>query len=135
LTKIRFLIDENVPTSVGNFLADRGHSVIFAKDVFGESAPDPLLAFTAELEGIVVVTHDRDFRRFSKLIPSSARGRFARGAGRISLNVTEDHALGRVREELDVIEFHFERAVKARRRLMLVINETGIQSTTHTRRA
>jgi hypothetical protein len=106
---------------------------MFAKDVFGESTPDPMLAFTAEFEGVVVVTHDRDFRRFSKLVPDSAKGKFKRGAGRISLSVTEDRALARVREELDVIEFHFERATRARRRLMLVINETGTHSTTHTR--
>lgn len=131
---IRFLIDENIPESVGHFLAERGHYVFFAREALGVSSPDPLIAFSAETEGLVVVTHDRDFRRFSRLLPVGFRQQFQRGAGRVSVEVIETRALTRVQEEIDAIEFHYAQAVKTRRRLMLRINETGIQITTHTRR-
>jgi predicted nuclease of predicted toxin-antitoxin system len=108
---IRFLIDENVDDLVGRYLSERGHEVLYARTSLGSMSPDQLIAFTAETRGLVVVTHDKDFRRFSQLLPVGFQRRFARVAGRISLNVKEPRAVQRIREEIEAIEFHYAQAV------------------------
>lgn len=89
---IRFLIDENVQASAGRLLAARGYEVRYSRDLLFASAPDMLLMTTALFEGFVVVTHDRDFRRLSKLIPHGYKTRAQRQWGRISLQVPETQA-------------------------------------------
>ncbi|MEA2584902.1 MAG: hypothetical protein QOF33_2987 [Thermomicrobiales bacterium] len=130
---IRFLIDENVDDLVGRYLADRGHEVHYARSSLGSMSPDQLIAFTAETRGLVVVTHDKDFRRFSQLPPVGFQRKFARGAGRISLSVKEPRAVQRVREEIEAIEFHYAQALRRGQRLLVVIGDTGIQVTSNPR--
>ncbi len=79
---IRFLIDENVQVSAGEFLASRGFEVVSSRELLFEAAPDVLLMTAALFEGLVVITHDKDFRRLSKLIPRGYKGRFERQSGR-----------------------------------------------------
>lgn len=38
------LIDENVPNSVAEFLAERGHDVRLVRDLFPAGIPDPVIA-------------------------------------------------------------------------------------------
>jgi len=103
---IRFLIDENVPAAVSTFLRGRGHAVFPVGEYLAKGSPDALLTLAAEHEGLVVITFDRDFKRLAKQLPHGSRGRFERGAGRISLVLEEPQALRRIEELIETIEFH-----------------------------
>ncbi len=59
---MRLLIDENVPERVAEVLAARGHAVMHSRSVFATHAPDELLALGAAIEGLVIVTHDKDLK-------------------------------------------------------------------------
>ena len=53
---MRFLTDENVPTSVSKFLAARGHEVTLVRDVLPQGTSDDLVAAYANTHELIVVT-------------------------------------------------------------------------------
>jgi predicted nuclease of predicted toxin-antitoxin system len=63
------LIDENVPNSVAEIFASRGHEVRFVRDLFPAGTPDPVIATIGERLSAIVVTWDRDFEQLVKRIP------------------------------------------------------------------
>lgn len=128
---IRFLLDHNVDDAVADYLRSRGHQVLLTRDVFSPEAPDQLLMVTADIDGLVVVSHDKDFSNLASLFPPGYRGRFERGAGRLLLNVRETQAVHRVKAEIELIEFHYQAVLKQRKRFLVTINNTGIQVTTN----
>ncbi|HEX7102693.1 MAG TPA: DUF5615 family PIN-like protein, partial [Nitrolancea sp.] len=71
--RIRFLVDENVPAGVSTFLRDRGHDVFPVGEYLAKGSPDQLLTVAAELEGMVVITFDRDFKRLITQMPHGSR--------------------------------------------------------------
>lgn len=107
---MRLLIDQNVPDSVARFLAERGHDVLLVRETLGRSSPDQLIALTAAFEGIIVVTFDKDFRRFQRLLPEVQRTAFASGAGFIHLAMKESRGVHRLRDEIETIELYAARA-------------------------
>lgn len=52
----RFLVDENVPASVAEFLVERGHKAAFVRDELTAGAPDPVVAMVAEEMAAIIVT-------------------------------------------------------------------------------
>lgn len=110
--KIRFLCDENVRNDVASFLVDRGHEVIFSREALSVSAPDQLLTILGAYHGLVILTHDNDFKQYRKMLPETERNSFSRGAGRLLLKVDNPQSLKRVKEEIKSIEFHFEQALE-----------------------
>jgi hypothetical protein len=122
-------MDENVQVSAGEFLASRGYEVRYSRDLLFESAPDMLLITAALFEGFVVVTHDRDFRRLSKLIPHGYRTRAQHQWGRISLRVPETRATHYLAQFLPEIEFHYRLAVERHDRFLMTITRSGCQVT------
>ena len=89
---MRFLIDENVADGVGEWLHARGYEVFFARNLVARGSPDELLAFLVELNGLIIVTHDKDFRQLRRTLPQGHLKRVTNGAGRISLLVPEARA-------------------------------------------
>jgi predicted nuclease of predicted toxin-antitoxin system len=124
---MRLLIDENVPDSVSEFLASRGHEVELVRERFGQMTPDQYIAWVGDSLSVIVVTIDKDFRQMVSRIPHATQRRFRR-LGRISLRVRESQALGRVREFIEEIEAEHAR-VEARRdrRLIIEITQTGFR--------
>lgn len=120
-----FLIDEDVPVSVGAFLADRGHVVHYVVDVLVAGSEDPLLARWADLHAAIVVTcNHRHFKQLIARAPTGYRSHFRR-AGRVSLTCRQHRALARVTELIESIEFEFEQAKRRHdSRLILEIGET-----------
>lgn len=53
----------NVPPSLGERLADRGHDVQHAGDLDLETAPDQMIVERARQLGAVILTHDLDYGR------------------------------------------------------------------------
>lgn len=71
---IAFLADENMPAQVVEFLRARGHVVYPVGESFAKASPDPLLVAAAEVNGLVVLTFDRDFRSLIRQLPPGIRG-------------------------------------------------------------
>ena len=126
MARLPFLLDENVADSVARVLAELGHDVTLVRDSLGRKSPDQLLAVVADQFGLIVVTHDKDLRRFSRLLPEGSRRYFREGAGVIHLACDEVIAANRMREEIDVVEFHHERARRSGGRLHMRITKTGV---------
>lgn len=124
---MRLLIDQNIPDSVGTFFEERGHDVSLVREVLGRASPDQLIAVTAELQGVIVVTLDKDFTRFKQLLPEGSRNRFASGTGTIRLAVRESRLVARPRDEIDTIEGYAERALREGKRIHVRLTETTIQ--------
>ena len=124
---MRLLVDQNVPDSVAQFLVERGHEVLLVREALGRSSPDQLIAQAAALQGIIVVTFDKDFRRFQRLLPEGQRTAFAAGAGVIHLAIKESRGVARLRDEIETIELYAARAEREGKHLRIRLTETTIQ--------
>ena len=116
---------------VARWLIARGYEVFHVRMLLAPDSPDPLIAFIANREGLMVVTHDSDFRNITDLLPTGERSRFRTGAGRIVLRVNEAYAVERLEAEWDSVLFHHAQAEKRNIRCLLTITNTGIVSTTN----
>jgi predicted nuclease of predicted toxin-antitoxin system len=121
------LIDENVPKSVADFFADRGHEVLYVRDVLAAGAPDPVVAKIGDRLSAIVVTWDKDFDRLVKRVPEGQRSAFRR-LGRISFRCREPHGRSQLERHIDIIEFHYTRALLLRDfRMIVQIQENAIK--------
>ncbi|MGH2464325.1 MAG: DUF5615 family PIN-like protein [Candidatus Limnocylindrales bacterium] len=92
---MRFLIDEDVNVAVGTLLADGGHEVSYATDVFGMQTLDDVNVSWARGQQAILVTGDRT-------LATKLRG--SRKCGCLHLNDLKTAELDRTRELLPVIE-------------------------------
>jgi hypothetical protein len=115
---IPFLIDENVPHSVARFLENRGHRVRLVRELFPRRSPDAIISVIGDDLGVVVVTWDRDFNRLNKKL---------RKLGRLSFECDEKDGRALVEQYIDYIEFHYQRATAAGRKMMVTIQPSGIK--------
>jgi predicted nuclease of predicted toxin-antitoxin system len=99
------LIDENVPNSVAQFFAERGHHVSYVRDVLPASTPDPVVARIGDRLSAIVVTWDRDFETIIKRVPQGNRNAFRR-LGRISFRCAEPKGRALLTRWIDMIEHH-----------------------------
>ena len=75
----RVLLDEGVPDSIGRVFEQRGHTVIYHRDVLTQGAPDEVVCGAALSNDAILIAVDGDMKRLAKRYgsaPSSAR--FAR---------------------------------------------------------
>lgn len=125
MARMRFLIDENVPDSVADFLRQRGHEVELVRDVLLRGSPDQLVVFTASLQESIVVTLDRDFKSLIQRMPEGSRGTVRYRTGRISLRCNPVVARQRIETLIERIEFEYELAQREDDpRLIVEISET-----------
>jgi hypothetical protein len=106
---VRFLLDEDVPRPVGEFLAERGHAVFYVDEALVKGSADILLAQWVDVNEGIVVTHN--YKHFDKLlsrVPKGGRARFKK-ASRLTLRCAQTHALRRVTELIDDIEHEYAR--------------------------
>lgn len=127
----RFLLDQNVQEAVRQFLDAQGYQALRTRDLSGTGASDGLIAFIASSQGLVLLTHDSDFRRLDRLLPGAQRRLFERGAGQILLQVRETRSVTRFQAEWQSILFHYTDAQTKGIRFQLVLNETGIRVVTN----
>jgi hypothetical protein len=111
-------------------LEKRGHEVIRSRDVVAAGTPDQVLVILGSYESLVIVTHDRDFRRFRSMLPPGERSRFSKGSGRLQLEVDYAKAPLRVEEEIENIEPHFAQALKRNVPFIMAIMDASIRITT-----
>ena len=58
---MKFLLDVNMPTSLGQLLRDAGRTVRCVPDIMPETSPDSSICEMALLHEETIVTHDTDF--------------------------------------------------------------------------
>ena len=121
------LIDENVPNSVAELFASRGHDVRFVRDMFPAGTPDPVIATIGDRLSAIVVTWDRDFDALVRRIPEGNRARFRR-LGRISFRCNEVRGRELLQRWIRTIEFHYQQALEEPDfRMMVQIQESGVK--------
>jgi predicted nuclease of predicted toxin-antitoxin system len=128
---LRFLLDRNVQDAVREFLVGLGYEVVRVRDTTGAGAPDSVIAFIANSQGLVLITHDKHFRRFSRLLTGEQRRLFEAGAGQIILRVRESRSVERLEAEWRHILHHYADAQANGRRFHFVLGETGFQIVTN----
>lgn len=111
--KLRCLLDNDVPDSVGAVLVSHGHTVIHVRDILPTDLSDPLVATVSELEGTILVTCDSDYKVVAPRIPKGHRARF-RKLSRIALECTQPQASKRMQAAMSFIEHEFEETQKLR---------------------
>lgn len=97
---IRFLLDNNAPDSIRRLLEDQTvHKVIAVRDHLMEDASDGQIASTAVEDDLIIITHDRDFRRY---LPQFGN----QSGGVVRVRTSEPAARHRIEAALDMLEFH-----------------------------
>lgn len=121
------LIDENVPDSVAQFLASRGHDVRYVRELFPRGIPDPIIATLGDQMAAMVVTWDKDFEQLVRRIPEGNKQRF-RNLGRISFQCREPRGLPLIQRWIGLIEY-YERECRARGegRMIITVQESGVK--------
>jgi hypothetical protein len=130
---MRLMLDQNVAQGVAAVFIANGHEVLYARDLLQQDSPDPLLAVAAALEGLIVVTHDRDFRRYRELFPQGFRTQARHATGRIVLMIDEAKAAARVADVIELIELQHAFAVRRGIRFMLTVTATNVSLTDNAR--
>lgn len=121
------LVDENVPKSVADFFASRGHDVHFVRELFPAGTPDQVIATIGDRLSAIVVTWDRDFDSLVRRIPEGNRSRFRR-LGRISFRCNEVKGRPLLERWIGHIEFHYESALQQEDfRIIVQIQESGFK--------
>lgn len=103
---MRFLLDHNVPVSVGDVLRNHGHVVEFVSDILPTDSADPVVAATAELGDAILISLDADFDKIAPRIPFGHKSRF-RKLSRISLKCNPVRASQRVALAMSFIELEW----------------------------
>jgi hypothetical protein len=75
----------------------------------------------------VIVTHDRDFRSIRNLLPEKERRRYARGAGRLQLDIPEIDARAYIEDRLPLIEFHYAECLRKGKPFQMIIQKSGVK--------
>jgi predicted nuclease of predicted toxin-antitoxin system len=121
------LIDENVPKSVADFFAARGHSVRYVRDVLPAGTPDPVIAKIGDRLSAIVVTWDRDFETIVRRVPEGNKTAFRR-LGRISFKCAEPKGKALLAKWIMMIEMHYLQAREADDfRMIVQIQDSGIK--------
>lgn len=124
---IRYFVDQCVPDSVGQALAERGHDVVLLREKMAPNSPDPLVAAVSEMFDAVLVSHDSDFKSLAPRMEIGRR-RFKR-LSRIALNCRESQSARRIVEALTLIEHEWNYSqAQSDKRMIIEIGATYIRT-------
>jgi predicted nuclease of predicted toxin-antitoxin system len=127
--RFRVLLDAGVPDSVGAVLEERGHIVIYHRNVLPEKTPDLVVAATALANDAVLVAIDNDMKQLAQRYGMTARGdKFAR-LSIIRLCCNETLAAQRLRHAMTFVEHEWAIAEeKAARRMWVEIRQHDLRT-------
>jgi hypothetical protein len=120
-------MDENVPRSVAELLARRGHDVYQVREhVPGGSADHVVASLVEDCRG-VIVTFDRHFENIVHRSNRESHLRYP-NVGRLKFECPEPDAAGRLPDLLPLIEYEYRaRRLETDRRLIAAISKTYIK--------
>jgi len=125
---VKFFIDQNVPDSVGQFLASNHYEVVSLRRRIPTNSPDTLVAAVAEANNAILVTFDPDFKALASRI-GIGRRRFARLSLIRFERCRESQAAKRMEAALSLIEHEWAIGSGLRdRRLFVVITSQTIRT-------
>ena len=125
--RLRFLLDEGAPRSVGRYLESRGHDVIYFDAALMPGSPDVLVAKTAEANDAILIALDGDMKTLAKRAGIGG-GRFKR-LSLLKLSCREPTAAQRVEQAISLIENEWTISdAKAARRLFVEIGDAFIKT-------
>lgn len=127
MPRIRFLLDENVSSNVIDVLEARGHEVTRVVDIAAAGTPDAMLALFISHESMVIITHDRHFRSITKMLPEKNRNQYAKGAGRLQLEVPESDAREYLEAHLPFVEFSYAECQREGEPFQAIIQKSGFK--------
>jgi predicted nuclease of predicted toxin-antitoxin system len=114
------LLDENVPTAVGEVFRAAGYTVLRVGDARClPGSPDPVIAESCEQTGDVLVTWNR--RDFKALSAGFKRMSW------IGFKVPENEGAEYATRHLRAIAFHYDECASQGRRLWIEIQRSGIK--------
>lgn len=120
---IRFLLDENIPQSIGVFLKSRGHDVTYITEVAAAGSPDKIVAATAEQMDAVLLTSDHDFARIAPQIPIGRRAEFKK-LHRIRVGGDAHQVF---KDRIDTVEFEHARCAEKKTTLRMEIKKGTVR--------
>lgn len=123
---MRFLLDENVQSSVGRALVARGHAVIFAYEILERGTEDHIVATAAVQEKCVLVSHDVDMRRIERKISEKFRVRYPTLC-RLMLCLPESLAAGRLVKFLPIVELEYSEAAMSDEAMLFEVCERRVR--------
>lgn len=108
---MRFLIDEDVPRSVAEFLTERGHEVLYARDLLLPGEKDAVVATLADREKATLVTWNvKDFKKITGRRTSGGSERL-RHMSMLCFKCDHSQGLRRLKQVIDAIEYEHARAM------------------------
>jgi predicted nuclease of predicted toxin-antitoxin system len=123
---ILFFTDQNVPESVAKALEAAGHTVTRLRDVMPTDSADAVVAAACEQAGLVLLTHDNDFKNMAARMRISNR-RF-RKLSFIRLGCRESRSATRIQAALSLIEHEWEIAQATNGRLQIHLGDEVIRT-------
>jgi hypothetical protein len=91
-------------------------------------SPDLVVATVGDMDGVILVSCDRDFDAIAPRILKGLRARFRR-LSRLSIRCAEFHAARRIKEAMELIELEFRTAQsRSDKRMFIEIQTTGIKT-------
>jgi predicted nuclease of predicted toxin-antitoxin system len=124
---VLLLVDENVPQSVADFFAARGHQVKQVGDILPAATPDPVIAAVGDQMSAIVVTWDKDFESLVGRIPRGSQAKFRR-LGRISFRCDYADGVRQLEKWMPLTEFHYAQAAASKTfRLILEIQRNAFR--------
>lgn len=126
----RVLLDAGVPDSVGKVFEDRGHEVIYHRNILPERTPDVVVAATALASDAILVAMDNDMRQIAQRYGMTARGddRFGK-LSLIKFCCDEVLASKRLRHMMTLVEHEWRISTeKASRRMWVEIGSHYVRS-------
>jgi predicted nuclease of predicted toxin-antitoxin system len=123
------LLDEGAPDSVGRVFAQRGHTVIYHREVLPQGAPDEVVCAAALTNDAILIAVDGDMKRLAKRYGTTPENtRFAR-LSLIRIGCNGALSAQRVDQAMTLIEHEWGfTAAKAARRLWIDIGPHNIRT-------
>lgn len=123
---MRFILDENIP-HLKSLLEDKGYECVLSTDMAGYSAPDDIVALTAQEEGYILISADRDFNVLAPRVTRGENNRF-RKLSRVHLKCKPTQLENRLAQCLDLIEFEYHAAqIRHDSRMIIQIDDSYVR--------
>ena len=108
MTEMRFITDNNIQDSAGDWIGARGYTFHRVRDILLPDTADLVIAAMGDSLEAIVVSYDKDMKSIASRVPDGTRRRFTK-LGAIFLTCKAPRAIQRLDATWDYIEFEYAR--------------------------